>query len=87
MTLIKVTTKEWDSVYLGMGYDAEFDSGYWKTNDPKNPLWFLPDEVRVVGKYAGGYDPNHPGELDPDSWDRMGYARGCGKHVLETGAQ
>jgi hypothetical protein len=67
-------------------------TGQWETD-----LWiFSNDEVRVLGKHEGEYDPNHWGEQDPDAYDRMGFNGDLawmnlqgypphGRHLLDTG--
>jgi hypothetical protein len=48
------------------------------------------DEVLVLPppRHAGEYDPQHPGELEPDAYDRMSYKYDDhGRHLLHTGTE
>lgn len=89
-------TSEFDK-YSGRVYKAnEIEAGsifsnQWRTtNLPGFPGIYLQEEVRVLPSpgHRGIYDYNHPGEQDPDSWDRQTYKDpDKGRHLLHTGEE
>jgi hypothetical protein len=74
--------------YTGMELDAEPHSWGWSALTPKGWAVFLHEEVRVLGRHSVGVDPQHPGELEPDAYDRMRYKYNeYGRHLLHTGTE
>jgi hypothetical protein len=86
MARIRVTTDEFGGPKIHTEFEARRGSDNWVVSEGEyRQAVFFDDEVRVLGKHEGDYDPEHWGEQDPDSYDRLGYQLGAGKHLLETG--
>lgn len=93
MTRIRVIAPRFEGSWFGKEYnDAEVIqegrfAGQWYV-DNKRAI-FTNDEVRVLGRHEGEYDPNHWGELDPDAYDRQGFRSDYphGRHLLHTGTE
>lgn len=98
MTRLIVTT-EYAFGYLPgtILYDAEWSIREWD----HVPAWavpigddgyvyFAPSEVVLLPdvKHRGPYDDQHPGEQEPDAYDRMSHKyEDHGRHLLHTGVE
>lgn len=100
MTTVEVTTDAFVWPKQGTKFTAkrgEADAwnpvGYWEImekDEDGDYFRLFDDEVIVLPdpRHRGFYDPNHPGELEPDAYDRMSYKYDDhGRHLLHTGME
>jgi hypothetical protein len=71
--------------------DAFYPDPAWRVNaGPQEGFVFYDREVLVLPppRHLSFYDPQHPGELEPDAYDRMRYKYNeYGRHLLHTGTE
>jgi hypothetical protein len=98
MTTIEVTTDTVTGVNRGEKFNAlrtepsaYNPNGAWRvTLGPLEAFVFFDDEVIALpsARHRSFYDKDHPGELEPDAYDRMSYKYDDhGRHLLHTGSE